>query len=414
MMLKPLIKSAVALLLSLAVLIVIGCGGEAQTTQPEDHLKIGLVLNFTDSPEASQARQKAFDLAISHLNRAGGILGQPVEGFAVDATSDPDVALERVRLLVDAARVHAIVGPNASSASLPVAQEISGPRRVPTISPSATSPLLSNVEDGDFFFRTALSDIAQGPVLAQVTRDRGFDNVGLIYQNDAWGRGLAETFQQAWKGQVRAIPVQLQQDSFLPELLESAVDNPQALVVIAFESVAIPLVKEAVESGLYDSFTFGDAAKRISLVQAVGAERLAGMYGTAGAPYPESDATQIWNQAFVNEYGSLPNVPYMKETYDSVIAIALAAQAAGTLEGSAIRNKLREIGSPPGRVVHATPVGIADALQLLENGEDIDFEGVAVSADWDANGDLSRGYIGIWRFTAAADIEDVETVFFQF
>ena len=414
MMLHILIKSVVALLLSIAALTVLGCGDEVQTTQPEEHLKIGLVLNFTDSPEASQARQKAFDLAIGHLNRAGGILGQPVEGFAVDATSDPDVALERVRLLVDVARVQAIVGPNASSASLPVAIEISGPRQVPTISPSATSPLLSNVEDDDFFFRTALSDSAQGPVLAQVTRDRGFDNVGLIYQNDAWGRGLSETFQQAWRGQVRAVSVELEQDSFLPQLEDSAVNNPQALVVIAFESVTIPLVKEAVDNGLYDNFTFGDAAKRLSLVQAVGAEHLAGMYGTAGAPSPESDATQSWNQAFVNEYGSLPNVPFMKETYDSAIAIAFAAQAAGTFEGGAIRNKLREIGSSPGMVVNATLAGISNALQLLEDGEDIDFEGAAVSADWDVNGDLSRGYIGIWRFTADADIEDVETVFFQF
>ena len=411
---QTLLKTIVALLVSLAVLIVIGCGGEDEKTQPEDRLKLGLVLNFTDSPEASQARHRAFDLAISHLNLAGGILGQSVEGFAVDATSDPDVALERVRLLVDAARVHAIVGPNASSASLPVAREISGLRRAPTISPSATSPLLSNVEDDDFFFRNALSDSAQGPVLAQVTHERGFDNVGLIYQNDAWGIGLAEAFQQAWPGQVRAVSVELEQDSFLPQLEDSAVNNPQALVVIAFESVAIPLVQEAVDSGLYDSFTFGDAAKRLSLVQAVGAEHLAGMYGTAGAPSPESDATRNWDQAFVNEYGALPHVPYMKETYDAVIAIAFAAQAAGTLDGSAIRGKLREIGSSPGQVIHATPAGITEALQLLEDGEDIDFEGVAVSADWDDNGDLSQGYIGVWRFTASGDIEDVDAVFFQY
>lgn len=413
-MLPALTRIFALVILSLTIGIIIACGDDSDSGSPRDHLKIGLVLNFTDSPEASQARQKAFDFAIKQLNEAGGILGRPVEGFAVDATSDPDVALERVLLLVNAARVQAIVGPNASSASLPVARQVSGLRQIPTISPSATSPLLSTVEDNDFFFRTALSDNAQGPVLAQVNRDLGFDNVGLIYQNDAWGQGLAQTFQDAWTGQVRAVSVELEQDSFLPQLQESATDNPQSLVVIAFESVALPLVKEAVDSGLYGNFTFGDAAKRFSLVNFVGAEHLAGMHGTAGAPAPENDATRIWEQAFIEEYGSLPRLPYTRETYDAVMAIAFAAQAAGGLHGAEIRDHLRQIGSPPGQVVQATLDGIAEALELLSNGEEINYEGVAVSADWDSNGDLSRGYIGVWRFTPNADIEEVKTVLFEF
>ena len=402
------------LLLTLAVGVIVACGGGSDPDQAEDHLRIGLVLNFTDSPEASQARGMAFDLAVKHLNEAGGILDRDVEGFTVDATGDPVVALERVLLLVDAARVHAIVGPNASSASLPVARQVSGPRQVPTISPSATSPLLSTVEDDDFFFRTALSDSAQGPVLAQVNRDLGFNNVGLIYQNDAWGQGLARTFQEAWTGQVSAVSVELEQDSFLPQLRESSANSPQSLVVIASESVALPLVKEAVDSGLYENFTFGDAAKRFSLMETVGAEHLAGMLGTAGEAAPKSEATRAWESAFIDEYGSLPHVPYTKETYDAVMAIALAAEAAGTLDGAAIRDRLRAIGSPPGQIVFATPEGIRDALDLLGDGEKINYEGVAVSADWDANGDLSRGYIGVWRFTADGDIEDVKSVLFEY
>ncbi len=407
-------KIAVLVLSLLVVSFIVACGGDSDTGPSDDHLKIGLVLNFTDSPEASQARRMAFDLALKHLNEAGGVLGSDVEGFTVDATSDPDVALERVLLLVDAARVHAIVGPNASSASLPVARQVSGPKQVPTISPSATSPLLTTVEDDDFFFRTALSDSAQGPVLAEVNRDLGFDNVGLIFQNDAWGQGLARTFQDAWGGRVTAISVELEQESFLPQIRQSAANDPKSLVVIASESVALPLVKEAVESGIYDSFTFGDAAKRFSLVETVGAKHLAGMHGTAGEPAPESEATRIWERAFSAEYGSLPRLPYTKEIYDATIAIALATEAAGSLDGSAIRDHLREIGSAPGQVVVATAEGIDEALQLLQDGEEIDYEGAAVSADWDGNGDLSRGYIGVWRFTADGDIEDVRSVLFEY
>ena len=38
----------------------------------------------------------------------------------------------------------------------------------PSITPSATSPALSDLDDGGFLFRTAISDAAQGPILAQL------------------------------------------------------------------------------------------------------------------------------------------------------------------------------------------------------------------------------------------------------
>ena len=109
----------------------------------------------------------------------------------------------------------------------------------------------------------------------------------------------------------------------------------------------------------------------------------------------------------------LPAFTYVKETYDATIAVALAAQAAGSLDGGAIRDHLRAVGSRPGQVVAGTPGGVADALRLLAEGRQIDYEGVSTSLDWDEHGDLREGYIGVWRFTPDEGIEEVETVFFR-
>ncbi len=100
----------------------------------------------------------------------------------------------------------------------------------------------------------------------------------------------------------------------------------------------------------------------------------------------------------------------MKETYDAVIALALAAQAAGSLEGPAIRDQLRKIGAAPGVVVSAGPEGVAEALRIVRGGGEVDYQGAAVTLDWDEHGDLSRGYVGIWRFTREGAIELVEAV----
>ena len=140
----------------------------------------------------------------------------------------------------------------------------------------------------------------------------------------------------------------------------------------------------------------------------IGGELLGGMYGTAGAPAPDNDATAEWEASFAAEYGAPPRSTYVKETYDATIALALAAQAAGSIEGDAIRDHLRAIGSPPGEMVTGTPAGVADGLRLLSDGLQIDYEGIANTLEWDENGDLLHGYIGTWRFTRDGRIEELD------
>ena len=77
-----------------ASLLLVACSCTLVVPPPTDTptaLKLGLLLNYTGSPEASADRERAFNLAISHANAGGGVLGQPVTGIAADATSDPQL-----------------------------------------------------------------------------------------------------------------------------------------------------------------------------------------------------------------------------------------------------------------------------------------------------------------------------------
>ncbi len=402
---------AVALAIALCLAAIFsGCDAGPGGPASPAPLKIGLILNFSGSPQASADRERAFDLALKHINAGGGVFGMDVESVVVDATGDPLTAVRAARGLVEQEGVHAIVGPNASSAALPIAREVAGGLGIPTISPSATSPRLTDVDDGGFFFRTALSDAFQGPVLADLVRDRGFENVGLIYQEDAYGQGLADAFEESWTGTLRRIAVGTAQSDFTTELALSADQGAQILFVVAFEGPALAIVSQALEAGIYDQFVFCDASKRIGLIEAIGGQRLGGMYGTASASAPGDAATAAWEAAFIDEYGALPVLAYVKETYDATVALALAAQAAGSTDGDLVRDRLREIGGPPGTPVAATAQGVAGALAMLAEGNAIDYQGAANTLDWDADGDLARGHIGIWRFTADGRIEDLEAV----
>lgn len=133
-------------------------------------------------------------------------------------------------------------------------------------------------------------------------------------------------------------------------------------------------MREALDESVFTQFLFGDAAKRHRLVEEIGGDALGGMYGTAGAPSPDSLAAPAWEAAFLAEFGELPVTTYLRETYDATVALALAAQAARSLDGAAIRDHLRDIGGAAGQVVLGTAAGVAGGLRLLTDGREVDCE----------------------------------------
>ena len=309
---------AATALLGAAGVALVGAAVDPTPTRADEKvaLKIGLLMDFSGgSAEILADRQRAFELAVKHVNEGGGVFALPVAVAVGDATANPETAVAEARRLIEVEGVHAIVGPNSSAASLRIAERVTGPAGVPTVSFSATFPELTGVTDNDFFFRVALSDVLQGPVLARVVREQGIDNVGVVYVDDAWGRGLAGAFEAAWAGTVRSVAVQRNHAGFLSELRKSADAGAKALVVIAPGRMAEALVRESMESGLYDRFAFGDAAKRPGLVRAIGGTRLGGMYGTGPAIAPESPASAAWEAAYVEAHGALPVRAYVTRAY---------------------------------------------------------------------------------------------------
>ena len=80
------------------------------------------------------------------------------------------------------------------------------------------------------------------------------------------------------------------------------------------------------------------------------------------------------------------------------------------MNGRAIRDWLRADASCRGAVVTAGPQGVANALRILAQVEEIHYEGAAGSMVRDEHGDLHRGHIGIWPFTGDERIEDIGAV----
>ncbi len=385
---------------------------QAEMVMSDEPLKIGFLADFSGPlAEFGPSIQTGVELAIKHLNDAGGVLGHPVEIVVGDTALDPTQATEETRRLIEVEGVHAIVGPLASSITLAIVESVAADAGIPVISPSATSPQLTIAADNDFLFRSTVSDAAQGPVLAQLAADEGYGNVGVIFLNDPYGQGLAEAFAGAWDGEANIVSIEPRQATYLAELQQAADNDAEVLIVIAFPQEAEVFIREALEQGLFDRFLFVDGSKSQELVDAIGGEYLDGMRGTAPAPGPESEALAGFKDSYVAEYGELSPLPFIPEAYDAAMAIGLAAQAAGSVDPAAIRDGLREIAAPPGASYSAGPDGVAGALAALANGESINMEGAATSLDWDENGDITSGYIGVWAYQGGEIVEISVTAF---
>ncbi|MEE8422241.1 MAG: ABC transporter substrate-binding protein [Dehalococcoidia bacterium] len=391
-----------------AAVLTAACGDDDDET-----LKIGF-LNAFSGPlaEFGPAIQTGVELAIEHINAAGGVLGNDVVFVTGDTQVDATQGIEEARRLVEIEGVHAIVGPLASSVALAVSESVTADARIPVISPSATSPALSTAPDNGYLFRSTISDAAQGVVLAQLATDEGFDNVAVLFLNDAYGQGLAEAFENAFGGTVTKASFEDGAASYLAELQAAADGGSDVLVAIGFPPQAEIFIREALENDIFSKFLFVDGTKSEDLIEAIGAENLEGFKGTAPGAGPESAALQAWNAAYEAKYGALPTLPFVREAYDATIAIALAAQFAGSTDGAAIRDALPKIGNPGGTAYIPGAAGIAGALKAVKDKKDINYEGAATTLDWDANGDVTSGYVGIWRY-AGGTIEELEQIPFS-
>ena len=392
-------------------------GGTTEVAVPEpqpfildEPLRIGFLADFSGPlAEFGPVIQTGVELALKHINEGGGVGGLPVEFVTGDTQVDTVQGVEEARRLVEVEGVHAIVGPLSSTVTIAVAESVTGPGRVPTISPSATSPAVSAAADNGFLFRSTISDAAQGVVLAGLAVGEGYDNVGVIFRNDAYGQGLADAFEAAFAGSVRAVSIEGGATSYLSELQAAAAGDARVLVAIGFPEEALIFIREALENSIFEEFLFVDGTKSQDLIEGIGADFLNGFKGTAPGAGPESDATQAWDAAYIGEFGELPTRPFVREAYDATIAIALAAAFAGSTDGAAIRDALPLVAAPGGDRFIPGAAGIAAALAAVTSGSAVNYEGAATTLDWNDVGDVTTGFIEIWQYVdgAPAIIEEV-------
>ncbi len=361
-------------------------------------VKVGTLLPSTgDLAFAGPHGQLAMSLAFDLINESGGVNGNRIEGIHRDSGTSVQLGTDAANALVNIDGVPVIIGAVASGVTLAVAESVTIPNGVLLISPASSSNAFTTLDDDDLVFRTSVSDAVKGVVAARLARELGFDRVATTYINNAYGVSVSGVFSDHFEelgGEVTdQISHELGQATYSSELRKAAQSNPEALLPIGYTETLHILLREAVEGRYFEDFVFFSPAYYQDLFDSVGVEYFDGSYGiTPGAPL--SPARQWFFETYQERKDGNINIPLMSEVFDATVLVALAIEKADSDQPKAIRDALREVSRPPGEQVG--PQDIARALELLRNGQEIDYVGAAGDLNFDENGDVS-GTIEIWN-----------------
>ena len=343
-----------------------------------DEVKIGVLLGFTGPLESLIAQMApGAELAIKEVSDSGKLLGGstvvPVRGDStcVDAAA-ASAAAER---LITSDKVNGIVGAACSGATTAALTNVGMPNGMVMISPSATSPALSTIEDNGQFFRTAPSDARQGEVMAQIVLDRGFNEVAVTYTNNDYGKGLADAFATSYEAAGGTVTINTSHEDgkadYSAEVGALASAGGEALVVAGYlDQGGKGIIQASLDTGAFDMFVLPDGMVGDALPEAIGPD-LNGAFGqAAGTDSPgKGKFIEMAGDAFD------PTSPYSGESYDAAALILLAMQAAGSTDPQVYKDKVFDVANAPGEKI--LPGELGKALEILAGGGDIDYVGAS-------------------------------------
>jgi neutral amino acid transport system substrate-binding protein len=394
--------------------------GTGTGTGGGEGLRLGTLLPTTgDLSSIGQNMPVAVQLAVETINACGGVNGNPVTLINEDDQTDPSAGSTAMTKLAEVDRVAGVVGSFASSVSS-AAVDVAVRNRVMMVSPGSTSPVFTeraqNGEFDGFWARTAPPDNYQAQALATLANKQGFKNVSTVVINNDYGVGFEQEFVQAFnklggnitsKGNpVRYDPKAATLDS---EAKAAFSGNPDAVAAILYAETGSVLLRSAFEQGLSQGVTIllTDGVYSEEFVKQAGKTEdgqsvIAGALGTVPGASGQGlqDFAAFWQDKTGREVSA-----FAPHSWDAAILMMLAAEAAGANTGEGIKSQIREVSNSPGTEV----TDPCEAMELVRQGEEINYQGASGNVDIDENGDVVGSY-DVWRVNDDGSLEVIDTV----
>src|SRR5687768_1978799 len=317
-----------------------------------------------------QMNRLGIELAVDEINASGGIDGHKLGVIYRDDEGDGETAAKIAQEFVANLNISAVVGHVNSGAMVSAARIYDG--QLAALATTATSPDLTGVSP--WVFRVISSDSANGIDLARFAARLGAQRAAILYENNAYGRGLTDAFRRSFPGEIISIdPItDAGSQDFEPYVSYYKRMSPEIVFVAGTEASGMALLREAKRQSLETRFLGGDGWTGVV------ADTSAAEGAYVGAPFTDADTrpeVRKFVQAFVAKYDRVPD-GNAALAYDAtmVIARALAKQGASRahvreyLAGMHARSTLPGVTGPIAFLPNGDPVGKSFVMTRVRRG----------------------------------------------
>jgi branched-chain amino acid transport system substrate-binding protein len=292
----------------------------------QEKLKIGVIVTLS-GPAAVLGQQARDGLMLGVKDLGGKMAGRDVEVVAVDDELKPDVAVSKVKGLLERDRVDFVVGPIFSNVLQAIHKPVTDTKTF-LISPNAGPSSYAGKNCSPFFYVTSYQNDQVHEVLGKVAQDRGYKRVYVMVPNYQAGKDSVAGFKLDYKGEIiEESYVPLGTLDFQVELSKIASLKPDAVFTFMPGGMGVSLVKQYRQAGLADKIPVLSAFTVDESTLPAQQDAAVGMFGGANwAPNLDNVRNKKFVAAYEAAYNSVPGT-YAMQGYDTALLIESAIKA---------------------------------------------------------------------------------------
>ncbi len=217
--------------------------------------------------------QLGIQIAFDEVNQAGGVHGRELKLESLDDRYEPEEAIDNTFELIDENKVFGLigaVGTPTSRSAVPIAADTN----VPYIAPFSGADFLREAKWRNVVNMRASYSQETEEVVARLTEDLRINRIGVLYQDDSFGRaGLLAITRALEKRSMQTVSVGFYPRNTLAvkkALLDLRRGNPEAIIMVGTYQPVATLVVWARRTGMDPVFVTTSFTGSNALAQFLG------------------------------------------------------------------------------------------------------------------------------------------------
>jgi branched-chain amino acid transport system substrate-binding protein len=338
-------KLGIAAVILLAIIVIAAVGFYVSykptaptTAPPKEPLKVGLVIPLTGAYAAEAKSQlEGVNLAVKEFNEKGGVLGHPIEVYWRDDELKPDVALRRVKEVVEVIGVKVLFGHLHAGIALS-SNEYAKEKGLWYWALSGMTEVFQKKDViGPYTFRYFLGTPEMAITVSEYWLSKPeIKRIYIVAADYAYGWSLRDWWVK--KAKERGIEVvgidnvAVGTTDFSPYITKILAQKPDLVCSLNFGLDFVNFVKQAYQYGVQKTTPIATGSISMAMAKGAGKEAMENVYGAIQYYYEVEQSipeAKEFNKKFMAAYGYPPE-PYAESAYAIASITFQAIEKAGT------------------------------------------------------------------------------------